>query len=86
MPINDLSERKFLGFGLIALACSAGALTAALSAMAFDHMTGAVNLCGSPAQHCSACFGAVASFLAALMTGRAGLAFLTPPWPRVVRP
>lgn len=79
MPIIDLSERKILATGLLVLACSLAALTAALSVAALDHMAGAAILCSSPSAHCSACFGGLAACAAALVTGCAGLSLLRPP-------
>lgn len=83
MPITDQSERKFLGSGLLALGCSLGGLSAALSVVAFDHMRAAANICGSNAEHCLTCIGALACLAAGLIAVSAGLSLLRPYRPRV---
>lgn len=84
MPITDQSERKFLGSGLLALGCSLGGLSAALSVVALDHMRAAANICGSNGEHCLTCIGALACLAAGLFAVSAALSLLRPCRPRVV--
>ena len=78
MAITDQDERIILGGSLLALAISAGALAAGLGIIAEAHMAGASSLCGAPAQHCMACYGAAVSLAAALVTGCAAMSFFGP--------
>lgn len=86
MPITDRDERRILGGSLLALALSAAGLAAAFDIISQAHMTGLANLCGSPSEHCLACYGAVAALAAALVTGCAGLSFLGAPAAATARP
>lgn len=79
MPITDRNERRILGGSLLALALSAAGLAAAFGIISQAHMTGLANLCGSPSEHCLACYGAAVALAAALVTGCAGLSFLGSP-------
>ena len=84
MAITDPSERKILASGLLALGCSSGALAAALGVTAFGHMAGAASICGLAAEHCSACYGAMATLSVTLITGWSGLSLLRPSGPRLI--
>ena len=79
MSITDHDERRILGASLLTLALSAAALAIGLGIIAQVHMAGAANLCGSPAQHCVACYGALVSLAASLVTGCAAMSFFAPP-------
>lgn len=86
MPITDRDERRILGGSLLALALSAAGLAAVFGIMSQSHMTGLANLCGSPSNHCLACYGAAVALAAALVTGCAGLSFLGSPDCETTRP
>lgn len=79
MSITERDERRILGGSLLALALTAAGLAAALGIISQAHMTGLASLCGSPSEHCLACYGAAVAVAAALVTGCAGLSFLGSP-------
>lgn len=83
MPITDQSERKFLGYGLLALGCSFGALAAALTLEAVDRMNASGDLCGFNPGHCMACISAAACLPAALIALRFAALLLQPDHRRI---
>ena len=85
MAITDSSERNILASGLLALGCSFGALAAAMSVTAFDHMAGTARMCSLAAEHCSACYGAVVTLSVAVITVWSGLSLLLPSGPRLIK-
>lgn len=78
MPITDQSERKILGYGLLALGGSLGALAAAMALEAFDRMSAAAELCGGDPGHCVACISAAVCLPASLIAIRFAALFLRP--------